>query len=808
MFGILAGVLVVLTIITLSHLRKLQNSVDHLSGDVTDLRQKLIPFLVRLKKPEVPKPAAPKAPIRPPIPPPAPAAESREPFAAPPPKPAAPAPRPTILAPVLVQSPAGGPEIGDRIAAKVNPIFETAREILRKIWSWIVVGEEHRPAGVSMEYAVATTWLIRAGIIAIVTCVGYFLKWSIDRGLVGPEARVGFSIFFGLALLVSGVKLLGRKWHVLGQGFLGGGIAILYFSVFAAGPLYHLVPTTVAFGLMILVTVAAGILAVRLDSLLVAILGIVGGYATPVLLRTGQPNLPVLYSYLLLLGLGILGIARRKNWRLLNYLGFVFTYALYIASAPGDARPQFALMLTFLSLFFVLHSSLVFFHNILHAIKATVLEIIHLLANAAVYSWLAYWLIRTVCGRPYPAVMTLALSVFFIVHVWIFLKRRVADRTLLITLLALSALYATITMPLVMEKETLTISWSLLALMFLWLGAKLDNAFLRRTSHALYLVVFGRLVLLDLPSRFGLVSHPVIPIAEYWKGMADRLWTFGISIGSILTAFFIERKIPAKVMAPKPEEAADAGRKSVMGIVLYWFLALFLFAYLQLETYNVLGYFLPLRQPALTLLWCGMAAYFLWRYFATSRPSMFAALFVFLAVAITKTVIIDLGTWNVCEAWYFLAAYSPLYVAMRWLDFAGLLGFLAAAWLLFRRPSSSPRVHLLFGYGGLALLFVFTTLETRSFLYWKLREFLTGGTSVLWALFAIAFLTGGIWKNVKTLRFAGLGLFIVVVGKVFLVDLADMPTIYRVIAFMAVGIFLLGGAFAYIRASKAFGKES
>ncbi len=558
---------------------------------------------------------------------------------------------------------------------------------------------------------------------------------------------------------------------------------------------------------MILVTISAGILSVRLNSQLVAILGIIGGYVTPVLLKTPTPNLPVLYSYLLLLGLGILGIARSKNWRLLNYLGFVFTYALFIASRPTYTRPQFPLIITFLSLFFALHSSLVFFHNILKSVKATVLEIVHLLANAAIYSWLAYWLVRMVWGRPYPAILTLALSVFFIAHVWVFLKRRVADRTLLVTLLALSALYATITMPLAAEKESLTISWSLLALMFLWMGGKLDNAFLRRAGHVLYALVFARLAFLDLPNRFDLEPSPRVPMAEYWRAMADRLWTFGISIGSIFAAFFLERKAQPKIA--EPAEPGSAWQwNPVVRQALYWFLALFIFAYVQLEAHSVLGYFRPLREPVLTLLWCAMAGYFLWQFLSTRRVAMLASLLLFTVAAVLKTLIFDFDSWRACERGYFLVAYTPLAVFMRALDFGGVLAFLGLAWALLRRRSQVPGVDRFLGYGGLVLLFVFMTMETRSFLYWRVREFLTGGTSVLWALFAIAFLVGGIGKSIRTLRYAGLALFALVVGKVFLVDLAHMPTIYRVVAFMAVGLFLLGGAFAYIRASKTFGKES
>jgi uncharacterized membrane protein len=144
-------------------------------------------------------------------------------------------------------------------------------------------------------------------------------------------------------------------------------------------------PRTGAFALMALVTVAVGVLAVRQNSMLVAILGLIGGYSTPAAAARGHPNLPVLYAYLLVLGLGILWIAQAKQWRLLNYLSFLFTYALYLAALPhGDAlKNQFNLAIGALAAFFVLHASLVYLHNIRRGIKATVLEIIYLVLNAA-----------------------------------------------------------------------------------------------------------------------------------------------------------------------------------------------------------------------------------------------------------------------------------------------------------------------------------------------------------------------------------------------------------------------------------------
>lgn len=161
--------------------------------------------------------------------------------------------------------------------------------------------------------------------------LAFFVKYSFENNLVSPEIRVAIGYVIGAGLLVGGLVMARKSYAVLGQTLCATGVLVLYANIFASHAFYHFLGVIPAFGLMVLVTAAAFLLAVRLNGQVVAILGLLGGFLTPVLLSTGTDNPRGLFCYLALLDAGLIAVVNRKRWN----------YQLVLA-ALGTVVMQFA----------------------------------------------------------------------------------------------------------------------------------------------------------------------------------------------------------------------------------------------------------------------------------------------------------------------------------------------------------------------------------------------------------------------------------------------------------------------------------
>lgn len=161
--------------------------------------------------------------------------------------------------------------------------------------------------------------------IALVFAAIFFLRYSIDNGWLQPPVRVVIGVLVAISLLLVCDRKAARQYPLLANAMDAAAIAILFGSFFAAHSLWNLISGPQAFGLLALVTLTAVLLSIRRESLFIAVLGLLGGFATPILLSTGE-NQPIpLFAYLLLLNVGLAWVGYRKGWTILSTLTLVFT---------------------------------------------------------------------------------------------------------------------------------------------------------------------------------------------------------------------------------------------------------------------------------------------------------------------------------------------------------------------------------------------------------------------------------------------------------------------------------------------------
>ena len=172
-----------------------------------------------------------------------------------------------------------------------------------------------------------------AGGLALFLCVIFFVKQAIQYIVFPPELRVAMGFLTGLGLLTAGVWVQKRKaYEVLAHTFCATGVLVLYGVTFACYTLYHFQAfnSGVTFGLMTLITAVAFLLAVRMNTQVVAVLGMLGGFLTPILCSTGEDHPFGLFGYIALLDLGLLAVAKHRRWLHLTAL-----------AATGTALMQF-----------------------------------------------------------------------------------------------------------------------------------------------------------------------------------------------------------------------------------------------------------------------------------------------------------------------------------------------------------------------------------------------------------------------------------------------------------------------------------
>jgi len=191
---------------------------------------------------------------------------------------------------------------------------------------WLAAGKEWLFGG---------NLVAKVGLLILFIGVAFLVRFASNYVTVPVELRLAGVAAGAIALLVWAWRIRESR-RGIALPAQGAALAILMLVTFGAFKLFHVLPSNATFGLLFVLVAFTCVLAVLQDAMWLAVFGIAGGFAAPVLISTGGGSHVALFSYYCLLNAGVLAIALKRSWRLLNLLGFAFTFV--VAAAWGEQR--------------------------------------------------------------------------------------------------------------------------------------------------------------------------------------------------------------------------------------------------------------------------------------------------------------------------------------------------------------------------------------------------------------------------------------------------------------------------------------
>jgi uncharacterized membrane protein len=378
--------------------------------------------------------------------------------------------------------------------------------------------------------------LARIGVVLLFIGVGFLVKYAAEHVRVPIELRLSAVALAGIALLSVGWRLRLRRpgYAMILQG---GGVGVLYLTVFGALRLYALIPPAAAFTLLFAIAALSAWLAVRQDAIALAALGVAGGFLAPVLTSTHTGNHVLLFGYYALLNAAIFGIAWFKAWRSLNLLGFVFTFVIGTFWGVTRYRPDdFATTEPFLVLFFLFYVGIA----VLYALRQSV-ELRNYVDSTLVFgtpliaAGLQSALVREM---PYGmALSALAASALYLALAKLLYARRSETLRLLVeAFLALGVIFATVAIPLALDARWTSATWALEGAAMVWVGVR---------QHRVAVRVFGLLLQIGAGVAFGAgvtlwgvpPPHANVPVLN-----SDYIGAVLVGLAGLHSAWLLDRR--------------------------------------------------------------------------------------------------------------------------------------------------------------------------------------------------------------------------------------------------------------------------
>jgi uncharacterized membrane protein len=638
-----------------------------------------------------------------------------------------------------------------------------------------------------LEARIGGSWFNRIGVLAIFLGVAFFLKYAVDKEWIGPTGRVAIGVTIGIAFLIVGERLR-QRYASYAYGLTGGGIAILYASIwFASFKRYDLLAPTVAFALMAVVTAMASLLAARYNALPIAVLGLIGGFLTPILLSTGVDNEAGLFTYIALLDAGVLALAYSKQWRSLNYLSFIATVLMFAAWMYTWYTPdKLWTTIFFLTLFFIIFALLAVLYSVVNRRATEWLDLAMVFSNALLYFGTSYALLDDEY-RSRLGLFAVLVAAFYLGLGYFTNRRDSEDRLLVFTFVGLGLLFSILAVPIQFDQHWVTMGWAVEGAVMTWIGLRANDQTSRYAGLAVFAVGLTHWITVDVHDFAYIAADRFVPL---WN---RRALSCAVLVASLAAAAFFYKRYGEKV-----EE-----RSSFAGLLILAANGLAI-ALLTLDANDyfeqrkalasgreALGSLGNSKALTLTALWTiyGVGTLFV-GLTRRLKQLRFLALLL-LAGATVKVFVVDLR--------YYDASWHTLIANQTFAAFAlVVLGLALSAWFYSRNqePDEEERamvLPLLIGAANLLAIFALSAevwghfarirSEIAAYEIDRIENTKQFVLSTLWTIYGAAALLVGIKRGTRALRIGALLLLTVTTFKVLLVDLSYYDASWHTLIF-------------------------
>jgi len=639
------------------------------------------------------------------------------------------------------------------------------------------------------------------GITILVLGIFFSVKWAIDRHLISDAGKVMIGIASGTILLGVAHKLA-KNYRAFSSILAGGGIAVLYFSVYEAYQAYHLLPQAAAFGVMVFITLITVILSVVYDKKELAIIAIAGGFGTPFFVSNGAGNYQVLFTYLLILNVGMFLLASFKKWNVVNIICYILTAFIFggwvSASFDAAGSGQASGGMLFASLFFLTFFGMHIVYNLRHRARFGYTEILLLLSNSFIYLGFGLYFLHFISKGSYQGVFALSLAAFNFVFAYIFYKRKNIDRNLVFLLIGLVLTFLSLAAPLQLDGNYITLFWACELVIVYWMGTRTGIELLKNASIVVLVLTLVSLFM-DWNAGYFSTYISVMPVL-FNKTFITAAVT---GLGVLFTRKLLQKDDATHLVwgsLPK----TDYVRALAFLLVAVTYMALHL----------------EVRYQSLAR--TGRIAFehmMLWNFHIVFMVALGLVVLkgrsdqwkkVAMVLLAASLLFYPLSSFNVTQLRNeaLLTGYKGLFLAHYLIPVAVGIGIAMLVNFVNRRYCKTEIQYTIMAWGATAI--VVYTLSAEAVHLWVMAAYEKGlfipdlagrackvALPIIWSLCSLLLMFIGMRTRNKMLRIISLTLFSLTILKLFLYDISNVGQGGKIAAFVILGVILLIVSFMY-----------